>query len=78
MTVVHLADANGSIGKESVFLVNDLEEVGEVVHSGGMEVILQHDDVQVVENLVWLFGLEGVEGGKCERRLLRRDGMGRR
>lgn len=63
MTVVDLADANGSIGEERVFLVSGLEEVEMVVHGGGMEVILQHDNVRVVEDLVRVLSLEGVEGG---------------
>ena len=45
VTVVDLADADGSVNEERVFLVSGLEEVEMVVHGGGMEVVLQHDDV---------------------------------
>ena len=78
MTVVHLADANGSIGEERVFLVSDLEEVEVVVHGGGVDVVLQHDDVRIVEHLVLVLSLEGVEGGEPKRRPLFRDIIRRR
>ena len=68
VTVVDLADTNGSLGKERVILVSSLEEVEMVVHGGRMEVILQHDNVRVVENLFGVHSLEGMEGGESERR----------
>ena len=76
VTVVHLADTNGAVGKQGIFLVSDLEEVEMVIHGGGMDVVLQHDDVRVVEDLLWLLSLEGMEGGERERGPLRWGVMG--
>jgi hypothetical protein len=45
VTVVNLADTNGSIDEKRIFLVSGLKEVEVVVHSRGVEVVLQHDDV---------------------------------
>lgn len=45
VTVVDLADTNGTLDEEGVFLVSGLEEVEVVVQGGGVEVVLQHDDV---------------------------------
>ena len=44
MTVVHLTDTNGSVSEERVFFVGGLKEVEVVVHGGGVEIVLQHDD----------------------------------
>ena len=44
VTVVHLTDTNGSISKERASLVSGLKEVEVVVHGGGMEVVLRHDN----------------------------------
>jgi hypothetical protein len=70
VTVVHLTDANGSISEERVFFVGGLKEVEVVIHDGGVEVVLQHDDERVVENLLGMLSLEGMEGGERERRPL--------
>lgn len=78
MTVVHLADTNGTIGEERIFLVSGLEEVEVVVHGRGMEVVLQHDDVGVVEDLLGVLSLESMKGGKRERRPPVWDVMGGR
>ena len=78
VTVVYLADTDGSVGEKRVFLVSGLEEVEVVVHGRGMDVILQHDDVRVVEDLILVLSLEGVEGGERERRPLPWDVMGSR
>jgi hypothetical protein len=63
VTVVDLADANGTVSEKRVFVVSALEEVEVVVHGGGVDVVLQHDDVRVVEHLVLVLSLEGMEGG---------------
>jgi hypothetical protein len=63
VTVVDLTDANGTVSEKRVFLVSALKEVEVVVHGGGVDVVLQHDDVRVVEHLVLVVGLEGMEGG---------------
>ena len=39
VTVVYLADTNGSIGKKRVFFVSSLEEVEMVAEGGGVEVV---------------------------------------
>ena len=78
MSVIYLADTNGTISKKGVFLVSGLEEVEVIFNGGGVEVVLQHDDVRVVENFVLVLGLEGVEGGERERRLLACGAMGSR
>jgi hypothetical protein len=78
VTVVHLADANGSVGEKRIFFVSGLEEVEMVVQGGGVEVVLQHDDVRVVEDLVRVLSLEGMEGGERKRGPLAWDVMGRR
>jgi len=67
VTVVYLADANGPVSEKRIFLVSDLEEVEMVVYGGGVEVVLQHDDVRVVEDLFRVLSLEGMEGGERER-----------
>ena len=76
MAVVYLADADGPVSEKRVFLVSALEEVEVVVHGGVVEVVLQHDDVRVVEDLVLVLGLEGMEGGERERRPLPWDIIG--
>ena len=75
VTVVHLTNTDGSIGEEGVFLVSGLEEVEMVAHGGRVEVILQHDNVRVVKDLVRVLSLEGMEGGEGERGPLYRDIM---
>lgn len=75
VTVVYLADANGPVNEKRVFLVSDLEEAEVTVEGRGVEVVLQHDDVRVVEDLVRLLSLEGMEGGERERRPLPWDIM---
>ena len=77
-TVVHLADTNRTISRERIFLVSGLEEVEMVVHDRGVDVVLQHDDVGVVENLFRMLGLESMERGEGERRPLAWDVMGGR
>jgi len=76
VTVVHLADAGGSVDGKRVLLMGGLEEVEMVVQGGGVEVILEHDDVRMVEDLVWVLGLEGMEGGERKRGPLPWDVMG--
>jgi hypothetical protein len=44
--------------------VSGLEEVEMVVQGGGVEVVLQHDNVWMVEDLVRVLGPEGIEGGE--------------
>ena len=78
VTVVDLTTTDGPVGEEGVFLVNGLEEVEVVVDRGRVEVVLQRDDVRVVEGLVGLLSLEGVERGERERRPLPWDIMGSR
>lgn len=78
VTVVQLADTDGTVKEERIFLVSDLEEVEMVVHGGEVEVVLQHDNVGVVENLLRVLSLEGMEGGESERRPLPWDVMGGR
>jgi len=46
VTFVYLADTNGSVGEERIFLVSSLEGVETVVRGGGVEVVLQHYDVR--------------------------------
>ena len=75
VTVVHLADIKGPVGEKGVSLVNGLEEAEVVVHGGGMETVLQYDDVRVVEHLVLVLSLENVEGGERKRRPLAWDIM---
>ena len=53
-----LADTGGTVN----------EQVEMVVRSGGVEVVLQHDDVRVVEDLLGLLSLEGMRGSKGERK----------
>ena len=77
-TVVHLTDTNRTISQERIFLVSGLEEVEMVVHDRGVDVVLQHNDVGVVENLFRVLGLEGMEWGECERRPRAWDVMGGR
>jgi len=45
VTVVHLADPNGTVGGKRILLVGGLEEVEMVVQGGCVEVVLEHDDV---------------------------------
>ena len=45
VTIVHLADPNGSVGGKRVLLVGGLEEIEMVVQGGGVQVVLEHDDV---------------------------------
>ena len=45
VTVVHLADPNGTVGGKRILLVGGLEEVEMVVQGGGVEVVFEHDDV---------------------------------
>ena len=45
VTVVDLADTNGTVGEKWIFFVSSLEEVEMVVQGGGVDVVLQHDDV---------------------------------
>ena len=78
IAVVYLADTNGTVGEERVFLVGGLEEVEVVVQGGEVEVVLQHDDERVVEDLVRLLNLEGMEGGERERGPLTWDIVGGR
>jgi RNAse (barnase) inhibitor barstar len=78
VTIVHLADANGTLCEERIFLVSVLEEVEMIVEGGRVEVVLQHDDVRVVEDLVGVLSLEGMEGGEGEGGPLRRNIMGGR
>ena len=63
MTVVDLTDTDRPIG-ERVFLVSGLEEVAALSADGGVEVDLQHHDVRVVEDLVGLLSMEGMERGE--------------
>ena len=76
VTVVDLADANRAIDEEGVFIVSGLEEVEMVVQDGGVEVVLQHDDVRVVEDFIRVLRLEGMEGGERERGPLPWDVIG--
>ena len=46
MTVIYLADTNGSVGEKGIFLLSSLEEVETVVCGGGVEVFLQHYNVR--------------------------------
>lgn len=78
VTVVHLANTNRTIGEEWVFLVSNLEEVEVVVYGRQVEVVLQHDDEGVVEDLLGVLSLEGMEGGERERGPLPWDVMGGR
>ena len=78
VTVVYLADTDGSISEKRVLLVSDLEKVEVVVHDGVVEIVLQHNNVRVVEDLVLVLSLEGMEGGERERRPLTGDVMGSR
>ena len=64
VTVVHLINTNEPIGEEGVFLMSGLEEVEIVVQSGRVEVILQDDNVRIVEDLVGVLSLEGMEGAR--------------
>jgi hypothetical protein len=58
--------------------VSGLEEVEMVVQGGGVEVVLQHDNVWMVEDLVRVLGPEGIEGGECKSGPLAWDVLGRR
>ena len=78
VTVVDLTNTNGSVGEKRVSLMSGLEEVEVVVDRGRVEVVLQHDDVRVVEDLLRLLSLKGVERGERERRPLPWDVMGSR
>ena len=78
MSVIYLADTNETISNKGVFLVSGLEEVEVIIDGRGVEVVLQHDDVRVVENFVLVLCLEGVEGGERKRRLLPCGVMGGR
>lgn len=51
VTAVHLTNANGSVCEEGVFM-SGLEGVEMAAHGGKVEVVLQHDNVRVVEDLV--------------------------
>ena len=61
---------NGTFNKEGVTLVSGLEEVEMIVHGGGVRVVPQHNDGRIFEDLIRVFGLEGIEGGECERQSL--------
>ena len=65
VTVVHLTNTDESINEEGVVLVSGLEEVGMAVQSGRAEVVLQHDNVRLVEDLVRVLSLEGMEGARA-------------
>ena len=73
MTVVGLAGANGLGSDKRILLVNDLEEAEVVVYGGGVEAVLQHDDVRVVGHLVPVLRLEDVEGSERRGRALALD-----
>ena len=75
VTVVHLTNPNGPISEEGVFLVSGLKEVEMVAHGGRVEVVHQHDNVRVVEDLVRVLSLEGMEGseGGGDRLVVRKD-----
>jgi hypothetical protein len=45
VTVVYLANANGFVGEKRIFFMSGLEEIEMIVQGGGVEVVLQHDDV---------------------------------
>jgi len=45
VTIVDLADTNGTVGEKRIFFMSSLEEVEMVVHGGGVDVVVQHDDV---------------------------------
>ena len=47
--------------------MSNLEEVEMVVQGGSLEVVLQHDDVRMVKDLVWMLGLESMDGGEREK-----------
>ena len=55
VTVVDLADTNGTLK----FFVSDLEKDSMVAQGGVVEVVLQHDDVQLVEDCIRVLSLEG-------------------
>ena len=78
IAIVHLADASRYVSDKRVFFVDGLEEVEVVIRGEGGEIILQHDDVRVVDCLVLVLSLEGVEGGERKRRPLAWNVMMRR
>ena len=45
VTIVDLVDANKTVGEKRTLFVSSLEEVEMVVQGGGVDVVLQHDDV---------------------------------
>ena len=67
-----LADAN-CIFNEGVFLVSGLEEVEIVAQGGEVQVVLQHDDIQLVEDFIRVLGRrvwrektrEGTSASEC-------------
>ena len=69
MTVVNLADTDGTLSEKRVLFVSGLEEVEMTIESASVEVILQHDDVRTVEDVVRVLSLEGMERGERKRDL---------
>ena len=42
--------------------MSGLEEVEMIVHGGGVRVVLQHDDVGIAEDFIWVLSLKDMEG----------------
>lgn len=53
MAVIHLTDAGALVSGKAGFGVDSLEEVEMVVHPRRVEVVLQHNNIRVIERLVW-------------------------
>jgi hypothetical protein len=70
--VAGMADTNGTLNGEGMFLVSGLEEVEMVVQGRRVEVVPPHDDVRIVEDLI----RERVWKGASARRFLPRDVVG--
>jgi hypothetical protein len=64
--VAGVADTNGTLNGEGVFLVTGPEEVEIVIQGRRVEVVPPHNDERIVEDFVRELGLEGMEGGECE------------
>ena len=65
VTVIDLADPNGTVGEKRTLFMSSLEEVEMVVQGGGAVVVLQHDNVWMVEDLVGVLSLEGIKGASA-------------
>ena len=65
VAVIGLVGVGGTLSKEGVFLVSGLEEVYTVAQGGGVQVILQQDDVRSVEDFIRVLGLESMEGANA-------------